>query len=146
MNQIRFEGKRGRKYSVTVQSLDESDIDSIRRQLQDEQGRNDSRVRALEDWEEVSWCVPCFFDPTSGRYEHNNSDCPTTYALSNVECPYEISDKINDRQQKLNALHLLMSCFQFPEIATGQRTLEGFVMEESFVYPCTYDFSIADGE
>jgi hypothetical protein len=117
----------------------------MRLQVKDEQVRNDSMIIALEDWEEVVVCEPCLFDPASGRYEHNNSGCPTHHHF-NIECPYEIADRLNDRQQRLNTLDLLTDCFRKPEIAIGQRTLEGFAMDESFVYLCEYDFTCICGE
>jgi hypothetical protein len=103
------------------------------KKLQHDIENNDLRVDALEDWENVEICIPCGVDPSTGSYQHENSDCPTHW-LDNAKCPYQISDKLNDRYQRLCSPSLLTSCFHNPDLATGQATFKGFVMEDNLIY------------
>jgi hypothetical protein len=91
------------------------------------------RVDDLQDWEYVESAIPCGVDPITGIYQHENSGCPTIWQ-DNAECPFEISDKLNDRYQRFCSRSLLTSCFHNPDLATGQQTFKGFVMEDDLIY------------
>jgi len=130
---------------VIIKSLENSDIASIRRDLQNEKERLGPLIETLRNWENVFWCQDCEHSLTLGRYEHNNGDCPT-HNLNNVECPFEELDKLNNRENRINTLSLLTSCFRNPETALGQRTLKGMAIEEGCLYRDTYGYHCATYE
>lgn len=107
--------------------MSEAEIDNKVEKLLNDIEDNNDRIADLEDED----CVPCGVDPVSGIHLHENSGCPKR---PGIRCPYQISDNLNDRHQRLCSLSLLTSCFHNPNLATGQQTFTGFLMEKGLIY------------
>lgn len=105
--------------------MSEAEIDNKVEKLLNDIEDDKDRIADLEDED----CVPCGVDPETGIYQHENSGCPKW--PGNGECPYQNSDNLNDRHQRLCSLSLLTSCFHNPDLATDQQTFTGFLMEKS---------------
>lgn len=72
----------------------------------------DATEHSLED--------TCYLDDRTGRYSHENSECPVSTGFGwRATCPFETWDNVS------KGLPLLAMCFENPKYAKDQNPLNG---------------------
>jgi hypothetical protein len=127
--QLRFLKKNDHDFSVLVGTLT---IPQLKAPLKSELEKADAMVhRSIDPGDPGGDCEQ---DMQTGRWDHCNTACLNerlnyAYACCAFQSQHECERKLN----QLGLLGLPLLCFQNPEIAAGQRTLQGLA-QESCIY------------
>jgi hypothetical protein len=126
--QLRFVKKNDHDFSVLVETLD---IPQITARLTSELEKADVRVDRTADPDDPGG--NCEQDILTGRWGHYHHSCMSQEDNYLFTCAFQFQRECERNLNQLGLLGLPLLCFQNPEIAAGQRTLQGLA-QESCIY------------
>jgi hypothetical protein len=115
--------------------IDKLDILSIEAQLNRKLVQAQDQIAQLDDPEEISimYNSSCYQDTVTGLWMHADIIHAGEDDSHLITCPFKNRQECKRKINHLKLLSLPLLCFRDPEIAAGQRTLQGLA-QESCIY------------
>lgn len=121
------------RFVVLVKFIEEQ-TEQRRRELESSRQELEAFIDKITNFAEVQFPSSCYFDSTTGAYNHESSQCPTNKNMaSTFTCPFEDIDKTQHNLLKIELRPILTLCFHNPEYAKEQYILSGLA-QESGIY------------
>lgn len=117
--QFGFLKESGNYFSVRIDKLD---VSGIEERLNDALNRADDYLSRNFDHENAELC----YQDRTGEWNHEWGDC-----LAMGWCPFQQKNEYEEKLNRLELRSMLFLCFQDPENAVDQRTLEGMAQPSS---------------